>query len=295
MIFRNFFRHIRDAFRNLFRNGWMTIATILTMTLTLIMIGGFVLLAQNIQNITQDIEGGVKIRTHIDLAADKDDEAKLKESIEALDHVSGVTYRTKEEEYQDLVAQMGSDFEMFSGDDNPFYNVFLVDVDDTANLESVTQAISKLPYASEVTYGKIDTQNLLSTIQIARTIIALVAAILIVIAILLISNTIRLTIAARQTELEIMRLVGATNRYIKAPFVYEGMFMGTLSAIFATALLYAIYNGIQSASVELFGARILSFTPLFPILWYIGAGLLIIGILLGNLGARRATRRFLQI
>ena len=292
---RNFFRHIRDAFRNLFRNGWMTIATLLTMTLTLIMMGGFVLLVQNIDQVTQDIEEGVKIRTHIDLAASSEDEAKLKEDIEGIDHVAQVSYRSKEEEYDSLVDQMGEEFELFSGDSNPFYNVFLVDVDDTQYLKEVRDKIAEFPYALEVTYGDIDTENLLQTINVARIVLALLAAILVVIAILLISNTIRLTIHARGQEIDIMRLVGASKGYIRAPFVYEGLFMGILSAVLATVLLYAIYNGFQSATIDLFGARIIHFLPIWPLLWYLGAGLLLVGSFLGIYGARRSTKRYLRI
>lgn len=292
---RNFFRHIRDAFRNLFRNGWMTIATLLTMTLTLIMMGGFVLLVQNVDQVTQDIEEGVKIRTHIDLAASPEDEAKLKKDIEGIDHVAQVSYRSKEEEYDSLVDQMGEEFELFSGDSNPFYNVFLVDVDDTQYLKEVRDKIAEFPYALEVTYGDIDTENLLQTINVARIVLALLAAILVVIAILLISNTIRLTIHARAQEIDIMRLVGATKRYIRAPFVYEGFFMGILSAILATVLLYAIYNGFQSATIDLFGARIIHFVSIWPLLWYLGAGLLLVGSFLGIYGARRSTKRYLRI
>ena len=292
---RNFFRHIRDAFRNLFRNGWMTIATLLTMTLTLIMMGGFVLLVQNVDQVTQDIEEGVKIRTHIDLAASPEDEAKLKKDIEGIDHVAQVSYRSKEEEYDSLVDQMGEEFELFSGDSNPFYNVFLVDVDDTQYLKEVRDKIAEFPYALEVTYGDIDTENLLQTINVARIVLALLAAILVVIAILLISNTIRLTIHARGQEIDIMRLVGATKRYIRAPFVYEGFFMGILSAILATVLLYAIYNGFQSATIDLFGARIIHFVSIWPLLWYLGAGLLLVGSFLGIYGARRSTKRYLRI
>ncbi len=292
---RNFFRHIRDAFRNLFRNGWMTIATLLTMTLTLIMMGGFVLLVQNIDQVTQDIEEGVKIRTHIDLAASSEDEAKLKEDIEGIDHVAQVSYRSKEEEYDSLVDQMGEEFELFSGDSNPFYNVFLVDVDDTQYLKEVRDKIAEFPYALEVTYGDIDTENLLQTINVARIVLALLAAILVVIAILLISNTIRLTIHARGQEIDIMRLVGASKGYIRAPFVYEGLFMGILSAVLATVLLYAIYNGFQSATIDLFGARIIHFVSIWPLLWYLGAGLLLVGSFLGIYGARRSTKRYLRI
>ena len=104
---RNFFRQLRNGFRNLFRNGWMTAASILTMTVTLLMVGGLIMLLSNVDNITQDIEEGVQIRAHIDLAADEQDEADLHQAIEEIEYVSDITYRTREEELEDLIDRVG--------------------------------------------------------------------------------------------------------------------------------------------------------------------------------------------
>lgn len=292
---RDFFRQIRNGFRNLFRNGWMTLASILTMTVTLLMVGGLVMLLSNVENITRDIEEGVQIRAHIDLAANEEDEARLRQSIEAIVHVEDVTYRTKEEELEDLISNVGEEFALFSDDANPLFNVFVVSVDDTENLDVVTEQISALPYAVDVTYGEIDTQNLLRTLEVVRVVFALIAAILVVIAVALISNTIKLTIYARQTEIEIMRLVGAKNSYIRAPFTYEGAFIGLISAIFSSVLLYGAYEGMQSATVEITGVQVIAFTPTMPFIIYVAVGLVIVGIFLGVIGARRSMKRFLTI
>lgn len=292
---RDFFRQIRNGFRNLFRNAWMTLASILTMTVTLLMVGGLAMLLSNVDNITRDIEEGVQIRAHIDLIADKEDEETLGQSIEAIRHVEDVTYRTKEQELEDLIANVGEEFALFDNDANPLFNVFVVSVDDSKNLDSVTEQIRELPYAVDVTYGEIDTQNLLRTLEVVRIVFALIAAILVVIAVALISNTIKLTIYARQTEIEIMRLVGAKNSYIRAPFTYEGAFIGLISALFASVLLYGAYEGMQQATIEITGVQVIAFTPTMPLIFYIGGGLVIVGKLLGIIGARRSIKRFLTI
>lgn len=291
---RSFFRHIRDGFRNLFRNGWMTLAAIFTMTLTLFMVGSLFIVLSNVENITQDIEEGVNIRVHIDIAATEEDEANLREQIEGTPNVSEVTYRTKEQELEDLTATI-EEFELVFGDSNPLYNVFVVAVDDTDELASVSQVISEYPYALEVTYGELDTENLLRTLETVRIIVALIAAVLVVIAVSLISNTIKMTIYNRQEEIEIMRLVGAENSYIRAPFAYEGAFIGIIGSVLASLLIFAIYEGAQSAQLEWNAIQVLRLTPTFPMVIYVGIGLLIIGIILGVLGARRSIKLFLQI
>lgn len=293
-VFRDFWRHIRNGFRNLFRNGWMTTATILTMVLTLFMVGSLMVFMDNVDNVIKDIEQGVKIRVHIDIAATKEEEATLKEQILAIDHVDKVTYRTKDEELADVVENYGSEFELFEGDANPFYNVYVVDVDSTDVLDQVSQAISQLPNAAEVKYGAIDTKNLLKTIEIIRMVLALLAAILVVVAISLVSNTIKMTINARQTEIQIMRLVGANNSYIRSPFAYEGMFIGLLGGLLASLILYGAYEGLQRASIEIIGVRIIRFSPSWPLLLYVGAVLVLAGMVFGVMGARRSIRQYLK-
>ncbi len=292
---RTMWRHLRNGFLNLFRNAWMTIASVLTMTLTLTMVGGLVFLMMNVDNIATDIEEGVKIRTHIDIAADASDEERLEEQIKQIDQVEQVDYSSKEEEYQLLVDQYGEEFELFEGDNNPFYNVFVVSVTDPEHLENVAQQIRELPFVIDANYGEETAVDLVRVLNIARAIVAAIAAVLVVIAILLISNTIRLTIDARSTEIEIMRLVGAKNSYIKAPLIFEGAFIGIIGAALATFFVFVLYQSLQSATVQIFGMSILKFAPVYPTIIYIGIGLLILGIVLGMIGANRSSKKHLVI
>lgn len=292
---RSFFRHIRDGSRNLFRNGWMTTASILTMTLTLSMVGGLVLLLTNVEKVTQDIESNIQVRVMIDLAANEQDEAKLKQEIEAIDHVIKVTYRTKDEELQALIENVGEEFKLHEGDKNPLRNVYVVDVDNVDFISGVADQINELMYVDESNYGALTADNLFKQIDFVRYVLAVIAAVLIVTAVLLISNTIRLTIYARQTEIEIMRLVGAKNSFIRAPFAYEGTFIGIIGAILAFGILYAIYEGVRRIPGQVFGMVNIQFIPTFPFLIYVGIGILILGIVLGIFGARRSMRQFLKI
>lgn len=292
---RTFFRQIRDGFRHLFRNGWMTTASILTMSLTLFMVGGLVILLTNMQLLAESVEEGLQIRVHIDLLAEEEEEDALGEAIAAIEGVSEVTYRTKDEELDSLIENYGSEFELFEGDSNPLYNIYVVNVAETVSLAEISSEIGDLNFVDRVEYGGVDTENIINILETSRYIIAIVAAILIVIAVILVSNTIRLTIFARQTEIEIMRLVGAKNSFIRAPFAFEGAFIGIIGALLATAALYGVYTFISRAPGELLGIVNLSMVPVLPILIYIGIGLLIIGIILGVIGARRSMKQFLRI
>lgn len=291
---RNFFRHIATGFKQLFRNGWMTIASILTMTVTLFMAGGLFLLIQNVEKVTQDIEQDIQIRAHLDMAATQEDAKRLEEEIETYPKVTSVEFRSKEQELEDLVANV-KEFDLFQGDKNPLYDVLVVKVETTEDLENVAQQIDQSPYIVQVNYGGPQAERLIERIALFRYVLAFICALLVILAVLLVSNTIRLTIFARQQEIEIMRLVGADNRFIKAPFGYEGAFIGILSGLIASLLLYGVYQSMNQAAPQLFGIHNLRLLPIFPTLWIVGGGLVILGIILGAIGARRSMGKFLKI
>ena len=243
---RSFFRHIRDGFRNLFRNGLMTLVSIFTMTLTLIMIGSFVLIWTNINEATRNIEQTFQVRVLIDRIATAEEEATLKTQIQGLEHVTDVVYRSKDEELEHYKKTITSDFDVIEGDKNPLNNVYVVSVDKGENLDKVAQDIRKLAKVEAANYGSTDVETILGNINAVRIVLAVLASIFVVFAVLLVSNTIRLTILARRTEIEIMRLVGATKRYIRAPFKYEGAYIGLISGLLAFGALYGIYEGAHS-------------------------------------------------
>ena len=292
---RSFFRHIRDGFRNLFRNGLMTLVSIFTMTLTLIMIGSFVLIWTNINEATRNIEQTFQVRVLIDRIATEEEEPTLKTQIKGLEHVTDVVYRSKDEELEHYKKTITSDFDVIEGDKNPLNNVYVVSVDKGENLDKVAQDIRKLAKVEAANYGSTDVETILGNINAVRIVLAVLASIFVVFAVLLVSNTIRLTILARRTEIEIMRLVGATKRYIRAPFKYEGAYIGLISGLLAFGVLYGIYEGAHSYLPGVLGLANLQLVATMPIMAYVGAGLLVIGIVLGRLGAGRSIRRFLDI
>ena len=292
---RSFFRHIRDGFRNLFRNGLMTLVSIFTMTLTLIMIGSFVLIWTNINEATRNIEQTFQVRVLIDRIATEEEEATLKTQIQGLEHVTDVVYRSKDEELEHYKKTITSDFDVIEGDKNPLNNVYVVSVDKGENLDKVAQDIRKLAKVEAANYGSTDVETILGNINAVRIVLAVLASIFVVFAVLLVSNTIRLTILARRTEIEIMRLVGATKRYIRAPYKYEGAYIGLISGLLAFGALYGIYEGAHSYLPGFLGLANLQLVDTMPIMAYVGAGLLVIGIVLGRLGAGRSIRRFLDI
>nr|WP_153832442.1 permease-like cell division protein FtsX [Fundicoccus ignavus] len=271
----------------------MTTASILAMTVTMFMVGSLVLVFANVQKLTNEVEQEIQVRVNIDPVASEADEETLGEEIASIEFVEEVIYRSKEDElaeYQEIITE---NFDELEGDSNPLNNMYLVHVTGPQNIEIVVDQINALDNVLVANLGSIDLSGLINAIEVTRYVLALLAAVFVVIAVLLISNTIRLTIYARQTEIEIMRLVGAKNSFIRAPFVYEGATIGLIGSAFAIAVLYAVYQGLQNAAGELFAINTSFLIPTMPSIIFIGIGIGILGILLGVMGARRSVRKLL--
>lgn len=257
------------------------------------MVGSLVLVFSNIQKLTTEVEQEIQIRVNIDPVASQENEARLEQQIIAIENVEEVIYRSKEEELAEYQEIITNNFDELEGDSNPLNNMYLVHVTGPQNIEAVVDQINALDYVLVANLGSIDLSGLINAIEVTRYVLALLAAVFVVIAVLLISNTIRLTIYARQTEIEIMRLVGAKNSFIRAPFVYEGATIGIVGSGFAIAILYAVYQGLQNAAAELFAINTNFLIPALPSIIYIGIGMVVLGIVLGVIGARRSVKSLL--
>ena len=241
MKIRTMGRHIRDAFKSLFRNGLMTFGSVSAVSMILLIVGVFVSLLFNVNKIGSDIENDVNVRVYIDLAADQEKTDQLEAKIKELADVESVTFRSKDEELEDVTKSFAEEFSLFKNDGNPLRNAFDVKAKEPQKTSAVAKAIEGMDYVARVRYGEARADNLFRIIATARNIGAVIIVGLLALAMFLISNTIRSTIYSRRTEIEIMRLVGATKAYIRWPFFLEGGMIGLLGSIIPIGLVWSIY------------------------------------------------------
>lgn len=294
MKIRTIGRHIRDAVKSLFRNGWQTFGAISAVSMTLILVGLLVSLLFNMNKIATDIEQDVNVRVYIDLAADETKTAELEANIRALDAVESVTFRTKDEELADLTKSVAQEFELFRNDSNPLRNAFDVSTKEPQQTKAVAEAIEKMDYVAKVNYGGADADALFEAVATARNIGLGVIAVLLIIAVFLISNTIRSTIYSRRTEIEIMQLVGATKAYIRWPFFLEGGLIGILGSIIPITLLWVLYVGFYQGGMNWFAGSTFSLLAPDPFLYHLSYAMAAAGIVIGSFGSLFSMRRFLK-
>ena len=294
MKIRTMGRHIRDAFKSLFRNGLMTFGSVSAVSMILLIVGVFVSLLFNVNKIGSDIENDVNVRVYIDLAADQEKTDQLEAKIKELADVESVTFRSKDEELEDVTKSFAEEFSLFKNDGNPLRNAFDVKAKEPQKTSAVAKAIEGMDYVARVRYGEARADNLFRIIATARNIGAVIIVGLLALAMFLISNTIRSTIYSRRTEIEIMRLVGATKAYIRWPFFLEGGMIGLLGSIIPIGLVWSIYLWIYKGGSDLFSGSSFSLLDPNPFLIYVSLAMAAIGITIGAFGSILSMRRFLK-
>ena len=294
MKIRTMWRHIRDAVKSLFRNGWSTFGAISAVSMVLLLVGIFVSLLFNMNKIATDVEQDVNVRVYIDLAADETKTEELKAAIQALDAVDTVKFRSKDEELDDITKSVAQEFELFKNDSNPLRNAFDVSTKNPNQTKEVATTIEKMDYVARVNYGGARADTLFKVISTSRNVGIGVIAVLLIIALFLISNTIRATIHARRTEIEIMQLVGATKAYIRWPFFLEGGFIGLIGSIVPIAVLWGLYLWIYKGGSDFFSGSNFSLLAPNPFLYHLSLAMAGVGVLIGSFGSIFSMRRFLK-
>ncbi|HEM4137132.1 TPA: ABC transporter permease [Streptococcus suis] len=307
---RRFFRHFIESLKSLKRNGWMTIAAISSVAITLTLVGLFASVILNTAKLASDLEQNVRINVY--LRANSTDQAetivneagetvanpdyqKVYNQITALENVQSVTYSSKDEQLQKLTATLGDTWNLFQGDANPLYDAYIIDTTEPQYVKTVATEIAKIDGVTEVRDGEVETERIFKLANLVRTWGLAATGLLLFTAVFLISNTIRITIISRSREIQIMRLVGAKNSYIRGPFLWEGAWVGLLGAILPSVLVYSLYKMIYTsvnASLASQDLSLISMNVFVP--GMIGA-LFVIGIIIGSLGSVISMNRYLKI
>ncbi|HEM3725176.1 TPA: permease-like cell division protein FtsX [Streptococcus suis] len=307
---RRFFRHFIESLKSLKRNGWMTIAAISSVTITLAMVGLFASVILNTAKLASDLEHNVRINVY--LRANSTDQAetivneagetvanpdfqKVYNQITALPNVQTVTYSSKDEQLKKLTDTLGETWNLFQGDANPLYDAYIIDTTDPQYVKSVAAEVAKIDGVTEVRDGEVETERIFKLASMVRTWGLAATGLLLFTAIFLISNTIRITIISRSREIQIMRLVGAKNSYIRGPFLWEGAWVGLLGAILPSALVYFLYQMFYNSVNASLASQDLSLISMDIFIPSMVGSLFVIGILIGSLGSVISMNRYLKI
>lgn len=290
-------RHFREGIKNIFRNGWMTVASVGAVTITLILVGAFLALMLNLNNMANTLEEQVQIDAFVDRTADEGQIEELGNEIKQIEEVKSVAFSTKDEQLTKLMESMGEEGNSWKlyKQENPLSDAYIIKADNPADTEALAKRINNLDYVQEINFGKDVTQKLFQFNEYARNIGLVLIVGLVFTAIFLISNTIKLTIMARSKEIGIMKLVGATNRFIRWPFFVEGMLLGILGSAIPIAFVLGGYYYLENNLSEQITYNFVELLPFDPFAWQLSLLILFIGAVIGVWGSVMSVRKFLKV
>lgn len=291
---RTLARHFRESLKSLGRNGWMTFASVSAVTVTLLLVGVFVLIMMNLNKVADDVENDVEMKVFIALETGQEDIDRLEAEIGSMPGVESVDFATKEEELTDLILNFGDDFSLYE-QNNPLFDVFYVKASDPQQTEKVAAEVSKLELIEKVEFGAGKIEKLFSVLNTGRNVGLVLILALLFTAMFLISNTIRITIVARRHEIEIMKLVGATNWFVRIPFIIEGMWLGLLGSIIPIGLVAALYYNVTEYAEPRLKNEIFQLLEFSPFIYQVSALILLMGVFIGIWGSFMSIRKFLRV
>ena len=287
--------YIKETFTSLKRNSLMSIASISTVALSILVLGMFLTMVLNVNNLASHLENQVQVTIYMDDSASQEQLKQMEKVLRSTEGIVKVIPRTKEEALGEFQKRLGEQQKLLAalGEDNPFPASFEIQVDHPERIPQLVAQVQQMPGVETAKFGQEVVERLFQLTRVLRLGGILLIVLLAIATLFIISNTIRITVFARRREVNIMKYVGATDWFIRWPFLLEGMLMGFVGAVIASVILFQGYNAIQA---KIYGT--LAFFPMlpsWPTMGYLSAGLICVGTLIGALGSSISLRKFLDV
>jgi cell division permease ftsX len=293
-----FFYTIKQGFINIFRNKWFSLASIATISACLFLFGLFYSILMNVQNIVKTAQEGVSVTVFFDEGISDDRIQQIGDEIQKRPEVSKINFISADEAWdsfkEEYLGEYADGFTENPLENSASYEIYLNDVSMQPALVSFLEGLDGIREVnrSEITAASLTGINAL----IAYASIGIIA-ILFAVSIFLISNTVTIGISVRKEEISIMKYIGATDFFVRSPFVIEGMLIGAIGALIPMGIIYSVYNEVIGYIVGKFSnlSKLLAFLPVNEIFAKLLPGSLIMGIGIGFLGSIITVRKHLRV
>ena len=278
------------------RNGLMTLASISTVALSLFMLGVLLCGVVNLNNMAASLETQVQLSVYLKDDLTTNQIMETGKAVKSQPHIKELKFVTKDQALQDFKSRLGDDqkqmIDSLEGV-NPLPNSYIVTFENPQDVKLAAKELATVPGVESVHYGQDVVDELFKITQIIRIGGIVLIAFLAAATLFIISNTIRLTVFARRKEIAIMKYVGATNGFIRWPFVIEGMLLGCIGGLIAVACTGEFYYFITSEIEQ--SLAFFPLVPMFPIFYQLAVALLIIGIFVGAIGSAISLRQYMRV
>ena len=290
---------IGEGFRNVTHNKKSTGASLAIMCATMLIFGLFFIIIENINYIIETIETEQGMQVFIEKEATDSQISQIGDQIKLIDGVNKITYVSKEDALNQVKERLKDKQGLIAGwdEENPFRASYFVTLTDLNLSDQVQEEIKKIDNVAEISSKDTTIKGLISVANVVRVISITILVLLIIISTFIIANTIKLTVHARRKEISIMKYVGATDSFIRLPFIVEGIIIGVMAAILSLVVIGLIYNfsadAISSSIViNKMGMALLGFEDMITLLVIV---YLALGIGIGSLGSTISMRKYLDV
>ncbi|MBR4830435.1 MAG: permease-like cell division protein FtsX [Bacilli bacterium] len=291
-------RNFRDGFKNVFRNFSLSFASISCITITLLVVAVALIGSINVENFTKLISDDFTIVAFVKNDASEEDEEKIEAKLNKIGNIESITFVSKAETKKEMMESS----ETFKGimsaweeEENPLSDAYQIKVKDIEKIEKTAEKVKNIDNIEIVKYGEGMVDSMVSIFDLLKKVLIVIVVALVIVTAFLIVNTIKITIFSRQKEIEIKRLVGASNFSIKQPFVIEGLIIGLLGSIVPIIVTIYGYNYLYNYTGGVIFSQFIKLIKPFPFVFYASIVLLVIGVVVGMIGSRRAVSKYLKI
>ncbi len=284
-----------EGLRSIFRHGFMSFAAICVTVACLIIMGSFSLILYNLNVMVQELEQENEILVYVDESLTEAEAKSVGSQINLIENVNLSRFVSREQALENFIENQG-DENVFTGlDSTTFRHRFVVSLEDNSLMEQTVEAIRPLdgvadisaPYELEEGFRTIE--RVLQLVSIA------IIAVLLVVTLFIISNTIKLAMLDRKDEIAIMKMVGATDGFIRLPFFVEGFVIGLAGAAIAFGLQWGLYDLLISRIATVDSLQLFNFVPFVDVLWVMIPAFLAAGLFVGVFGSLMSIRKFLEV
>lgn len=292
-----FFYTLKQGIKNIFRNGWYSLASVATISACLLLFGTFFSIVINVVHIVKTAEEGVAVTVFFDEGLEDEKIAQIGELISKRSEVREMNYVSADEAWETFRQDLGEYGEGFAENplkDSSNYEIYLNEIEDQNSLVEYIESIEgvRMVNRSDLTANILTGMNsLMGYIAVA------IIAILLAVSVFLISNTVMIGISMRKEEITIMKYIGATDFFVRAPFVVEGLIIGLIGSVIPLGLIYSLYNYVIdfiNVNISILSS-LLQFVSIAEIFYYLVPISLVIGAGIGFLGSFTTVRKHLKV
>ena len=286
---------LREGIRGIFLHGFMSFAAIWVTVACLIIMGTFGLVLYNLNEMIVELEQENEMLVYIDETYSEAEAKSVGSQINQIANVHNAQFVSREQAVENFVDEM-QDEDLFAGlDPSTFRDRFVITLEDNSKMRETEAAIRSIEGVADVSVHY-EIQEGFQTVQrILNIASVIIIAVLLVVSMLIISNTVKLAMYDRKEEIAIMKMVGATNGFIRWPFVVEGFILGILASAIAFFLEWGLYNLLQTQISMVDSLDLITVVPFVEVIEIVAIGYAVVGFLVGVLGSLLSIRKFLKV